>query len=58
MGDKPAALLFVHSAQEQINTLMSSFVRMLNVLLAKFTSADIDFPIWHGFFTVENGVAN
>ena len=58
MGNKPAALLFVHSAQEQIDTLMSSFLRMLNVLLAEFTLADIDIPIWHGFFTVENGVAD
>jgi hypothetical protein len=56
MGDKPAALLFIHAAEEQIDTLMPLFFRLIDFLLADVTLANVHFSDRHGFLVVELAV--
>ncbi len=56
MGDKPASLLFIQSAQKQIDTLMQLFLRVFDFLLADVALAKMHFSDGHGFLGVELAV--
>ena len=58
MGDKPAALLFIHAAQEQIDPPMPLFFRMIDFLLADLTLANVHFSDRHGFLVVEQALGD